>query len=49
MKIKKEQQARKKAYRAPRLKEYGSIREITRAIGDKTKTADNSVGKFNKT
>jgi len=39
----------RKTYRAPRLKEYGSIRKITHSSSDKVRAADGIKGKFNKT
>jgi hypothetical protein len=42
-------ESRPKTYRSPRLKEYGSIRKVTRTTGDKNPTQDALKGKFNKT
>lgn len=40
---------KRKSYHPPRLKEYGSIRKVTRTSSDKNPTQDALKGKFNKT
>ncbi len=39
----------RKRYVSPRLKTYGSVRDLTRATGDKNKEDDNAKGFWNKT
>lgn len=39
----------KKAYETPRLRVYGDIAQLTRAVGTASKVPDHAGGKVNKT